>query len=65
MGILKSKEPDPVLEAIQKLRREVREMGDGWRSQQSVSNDKQEAILKNIDEKVSKLLTAWEKMSRA
>jgi uncharacterized protein YukE len=60
MGLLK-KDSDPVLEAIQKLRREVRDMTDGWRGQQSVSNDAVLAKLEQMSADVILLKRAWEK----
>jgi hypothetical protein len=61
MGILNSTPKDEVLEAIEKLRLEIQEMTDGWRNQQSVSNDTMMAKLDVMASDVMLLKRAWEK----
>jgi hypothetical protein len=61
MGILKSDPKDEILEAIQKLRRDIDDMTDGWRNQQSVSNDTMMAKLDTMATDVMLLKRAWER----
>jgi hypothetical protein len=50
-----------ILQAIQKLRRDIDDMTDGWRNQQSVSNDTMMAKLDQMVTDVMLLKRAWEK----
>jgi hypothetical protein len=53
-----------VIDTIQKLRREVRELADGWRLQQSLSNDKIERKIDFMIEQLAKLNAWTERMGR-
>lgn len=55
------KDKEEILQAIAKLRRDVDEMTDGWRNQQSVSNDTMMAKLDQMAADVMLLKRAWEK----